>query len=171
MLALRPARFIAPSSTFSGYGQIAPWASPPPPEPVQAKPSLWDWYKTLQEPKPAGPVESAVTGLRHNAEGMAVGGVLGFIDGEFGLDFKGKYPIDGILALFFYLWSIRDAGKPEGSAADLRAISQSCSTVLTYRKTKDWRETANGKQDAKSSPRNTDPIIAAGEAIGVKVPK
>ncbi len=170
MLALRPTQYVAPQSQFRGYGQIAPWAAPPPPVSAEPKPSLWDWYKTLQEPKPAGPIESAVTGLRHNAEGMAVGAALGFVDGEFGLDIKGKYPIDGILAFFFYLWSIRDAGKPDGFASDLRALSQSCSTVFTFRKTKEWRESANGNVTGKSIPRNTDPIIAAGEAVGVKVP-
>jgi hypothetical protein len=112
-------------------------------------------------------MESAVTGLRHNAEGAAIGAVLGFIDGEFGLDIQGKYPIDGALAFFLYLWSVRDAGKPDGFASDLRALSQSCSTVLTVRKTKAWREGAK----EKSIPRNTDPILAAGESVGVKVTK
>lgn len=150
---------------------MSPWAPSAPPESANQKPSLWDWYKTLQEPKAPGPVESAVTGLRHNAEGMAIGAVLGVIDGEFGgLDLKGKYPIDGMLAFFFYLWSIRDAARPDGFATDLRALSQSCSTVFAYRKTKDWRENVNGLKEAKSIPRNTDPIIAAGEAVGVKVP-
>jgi len=142
-------------------------------EPV--KPSgLWDWYKSLQEPKAPSPLESAVTGLRHNAEGAAVGAILGFVDGEFGgLDLGGLYPIDGIAAVLLYLASIRDAGKADGFAGDLRAIAQSCTTTFSYRKTKEWRE--NRKEIAKSSttdiprnkPKNIDRIIQAGKVAGL----
>jgi hypothetical protein len=144
--------------------------------PEQPKPSgLWDWYKSLQEPsKTPSPLESAVAGLRHNAEGAAVGAILGFVDAEFGgLDLAGQYPVDGIAAVALYLLSIRDAGKSEGFAGDLRAISQSCTTTLLYRKTKEWRE--NQKDLAKSGnvdiPRNklhsADRIVQAGKAAGL----
>lgn len=153
--------------------QIIPWNTSYPTlytpykPPEEKRPSLWEWYKSLQEPQQKSPLESAVTGLRHNAEGAGVGAILGFIDAEFGLDIQGKYPIDGALAFLLYLWSIRDSGKAEGFASDLRALSQSCSTVFFFRKTKEWRE---GKR-IKAIPRNSDPILAAGEAIGVKVVK
>ena len=167
MLALRPTQYMSygvqGSSTPFAPRQSSTWLTPPPAV-AEKRPSLWDWYKTLQEPQPPGPMESAVQGLRHNAEGAAVGAVLGFVDGEFGLDIQGKYPIDGILAFLLYLWSVRDAGKPDGFASDLRALSQSCSTVFTFRKTKDWREGVK----SKTIPRNSDPILAAGESIGVK---
>ncbi len=168
MLALRPMGYQGfvqqPAGTGpygSSYGQLARAPEP------EKRPSLWDWYRQLQEPSAPSPMESAVTGLRHNAEGAAVGAVLGFIDGEFGLDIQDKYPIDGALAFFLYLWSVRDAGKADGFAGDLRALSQSCTTVFTFRKTKAWREGVKGK----SIPRNTDPILAAGESVGVKVTK
>lgn len=152
--------FVQQPATAGPYGLARPT------EPDK-KPSLWDWYRQLQEPQQPSPMESAVTGLRHNAEGAAVGAVLGFIDGEFGLDIQGKYPIDGALAFFLYLWSVRDANKADGFAGDLRALSQSCTTVFTFRKTKEWREGAK----VKSIPRNIDPILAAGESVGVKVTK
>jgi hypothetical protein len=162
MLALRPSSQIIPWNIPTSYNY--PVYRPPEPE---KKSSLWDWYRSLQEPEQSSPLESAVTGLRHNAEGAGVGAILGFIDAEFGLDIQGKYPIDGALAFLLYLWSIRDSGKPGGFASDLRALSQSCSTVFTYRKTKDWRE----GQKVKVIPRNSDPILAAGETIGVKIVK
>jgi len=141
-----------------------------------AKPTgLWDWYKALQEPnKTPSPFESAVSGLRHNAEGAAIGAILGFVDGEFGgLDLGGKYPVDGIAAAALYLLSIRDAGKAEGFAGDLRAMSQSCTTTLLYRKTKEWREnqkmltySANGVIP-RNKQKGVDRIVQAGKVAGL----
>ena len=154
MLALRP----------QSYSPTIPGNTNPPTGSGQS--SLWEWYKELRAPEQPGPMQSAVTGLRHTAEGAAVGAILGFVDGELGtLDIQGRYPIDGIAAALTYLLSIRDAGKPDGFASDLRAISQSCTTTFAYRKTKAWRETARGITHI-TIPRNTDPILAAGKAAG-----
>jgi hypothetical protein len=166
MLAVRPY-----TSTY--------WDRPlsnPTPAIEPAKPSgLWDWYKSLKEPQPPSPLESAVAGLRHNAEGAAVGAILGFVDGEFGgLDLGGVYPVDAITAAILYFASIRDAGKAEGFASDLRAISQSCLTTFAYRKTKQWREdqkaiVKSGSVDIprNSRPKSVDRIIQAGKAAGL----
>jgi hypothetical protein len=161
MLAVRPY-----TSTYWERPLSTPGIEP-------AKPSgLWDWYKSLKEPQPPSPLESAVAGLRHNAEGAAVGAILGFVDGEFGgLDLGGVYPVDAIAAALLYFASVRDAGKAEGFAGDLRAISQSCLTTFAYRKTKQWRE--NQKAIAKSDiPGNNrlksvDRIVQAGKAAGL----
>jgi len=136
------------------------------------KPSVWDVYRQLREPEPQHtPMQSAVTGLRHNAEGGVVGGILGLIHGEFGsLDIQGKYPVDGIAALVLYALSVRDAGKPEGFASDLRAMSQSCTTTLLYRKAREWRENAKKprtEQTQSSAPAFRDPIVEAGRAVGL----
>jgi len=159
MLALRslgPYRLNIPGNT----------SAPTAPEPSTT--NLWDWYKSLETPAPPSAMHSAVTGLRHNAEGAAVGAILGFIDGEFGtLDIQGRYPIDGIAALLAYLMSVRDAGKPEGYAADLRAISQSCLTTYAYRKVKDWRAAAKDLPSSVDIPSNVDPILAAGKKAGL----
>jgi hypothetical protein len=144
-------------------------------QPEPPKPSLWDWYRQLNAPPPEvpSPVQSAVTGLRHNAEGMAIGALLGFLDAECGgLDIRGKYPVDGIAAGILYALSIRDASKPDGFASDLRALSQSCSTVMLYRKTKAWRESKKAipqEQTGKAIPKNIDPIVAAGMAAGLNL--
>jgi hypothetical protein len=139
-------------------------------QPAPQRASSWlDVYRTMKEPEVASPTVSAVTGLRHNAEGGAVGAILGFIQGEFGtLDIRGKYPVDGIAALLLYAMSVRDAGKPDGFASDLRALSQSCTTILTYRKTREWRE--KSKVSSKDTPilaRSTsvDPITEAGKRL------
>jgi len=100
---------------------------------------------------------------------MGIGALLGFLDAECGgLDIRGKYPVDGIAAAVLYGLSIRDAAKPDGFASDLRALSQSCSTVLFYRKTKAWREAKKGiPENTSTTPRHADPIVAAGKAFGL----
>lgn len=161
MLALRPGIYT------SIPRPVIPWNTTPPP-PAEPKPSMWEWYKSLQGPQQPTPMESAVTGLRHNAEGLAVGAVLGFVKGEFGtLDIQGRFPVDGIAAFLLYLMSIRDAGKPDGFASDLRALSQSCSTIFAFRKAEEWREASKGLNPSSNIPRNIDPIKAAAEANGL----
>lgn len=164
MLALRPGYHT------SIPRPVIPWNNTPP-QPAEPKPSMWEWYKSLQGPQQPTPMESAVTGLRQNAEGIAVGAILGFIKGEFGtLDIQSRYPIDGIAAFLLYLASIRDAGKPDGFASDLRALSQSCSTIFAYRKVEAWRESSkvsNTLGVTANIPRNIDPIRAAAEAVGL----
>lgn len=136
--------------------------SVPTPPSLPLAPSLWDVYRQLKEPEKATPVQSAVTGLRHNAEGGFVGAILGFIHGEFGtLDVRGKYPVDGIAAALLYAMSVRDSNKPDGYASDLRALSVACTTTVLYRKTREWREQANrpsGHHEACSSAKDT-PIL------------
>lgn len=152
------------------YRQHAPLA---PPQQSQATPSGWlDFYRKIKEPEVVTPVQSAVTGLRHNGEGAIVGGLLGLVHGEFGtLDIRGKYPVDGIAALLLYALSIRDSGKPDGLASDFRALSQSCTTTLFYRKAREWRERAkaSGKGDVvPSRSTSVDPIIAAANRLKEK---
>jgi hypothetical protein len=85
------------------------------------------------------PLQSAVAGVRHNLESALVGSLLGLIHGKLGtLDIAGKYPADGIAALVLYILSVREAGKPDGFAADLRTMSQSCTSVAFFRKTDAW---------------------------------
>jgi hypothetical protein len=121
----------------------------------------------MQEPQPVTPIQSAVTGLRHNAESAAVGSLLGFIDAEFGgLDIRGRYPVDGIAAALFFGLSIRDAGKPEGLGGDYRAVSQACTTTFFYRSVKAWREGRKGIPENTHSKASDDPIVLAGRAAG-----
>jgi hypothetical protein len=125
------------------------------------------YRRSMQSAESPSPVQSAVTGLRFNAEGAAVGAILGFIQGEFGsLDVKGV-PIDGIAAFLLYLLSVRETGKPDGFASDLRALSQSCTTVLAYRKVQAWRESTHEVQTSIPRNKNVDPILAAGKAAGL----
>jgi hypothetical protein len=152
------------------YSNIPPefYRPAPSPSPVPQAPSLWDVYTKLKTPEPASQVQSAVTGLRHNAEGALVGALLGFIHGEFGsLDVRGKYPIDGIGAALLYAMSIRDAGKPEGYASDLRALSEACTATLLYRKTREWREAKSSLKDNPVLGRSklVDPIAEAGKRL------
>lgn len=140
--------------------------------------TVYDWYtqiRSLEHRAPETPVQSAVTGLRHNGEAGVVGALLGFISGEFGgLDIKGKYPADGIAALACYLASIKNAGQPDGFANDLRAIGQSCTSVYAFRTTEKWRRAS--KQSAGLPPPAThervagprDPILDAARGLGVK---
>jgi hypothetical protein len=139
--------------------------------------SVWQTYRELIAPSPTPvqtPMQSAVTGLRHNAEGAVVGAVLGYLEGKLGtLDIGGKYPVDGIAAFLLYLLSIRDAGKPDGFASDVRAVSQSLTTIAFYRKVKEAASPST-VEDKDNMPRHKgpvstskDPILAAAEKLGL----
>lgn len=167
--------------SYSPYARAIQVAYPPQSVVQQpaAKPSLWESYRAVlaPTPEPVSHLQSAVTGLRHNLEGAAVGAILGAIYGKLGtLDFKGKYPIDGILGALLLALSVKEVGKPDGFSSDLRALSQSCMTVMAFRKCADW--TAPSKEAAAGLPRSEgagdmtshngseDPILAFGRKHG-----
>lgn len=147
--------------SYSPYARAIQVAYPPQQSVVQqptAKPSLWESYRAVlaPTPEPTSHLQSAVTGLRHNLEGAAVGAILGAIYGKLGtLDFKGKYPIDGILGALLLALSVKEVGKPDGFSGDLRALSQSCMTVMAFRKCADW--TAPGSKAAAGSEKKDSP--------------
>lgn len=113
-------------------------------------------------------MHSAVIGLRHNLESAALGALLGAIYGKFGtLDVRG-IPIDGLAAAAFYALSIREAGKADGFASDLRAMSQSCTSVLMFRKTAKWvAQPADDSETKSMSGHTQDPLIAAAKKHGL----
>lgn len=140
------------------------------PVPVPRAPTVWETYRSMLQPSaPATPLESAVTGLRHCGEGAAIAALLAFAHRHFGtLDVRGKYPVDGIAAALLFALSIREAGKPEGYAGDLRALSQSCSSVWVFRKLSGPSEPA---KTPASTPQtgfgaDSDPILQAARRAG-----
>lgn len=144
-------------------GPMIPWNNP---KPV----GMWDWYRSLnlQNDPASTPMASAVTGLRHNAEGAIVGALLAFVDTDLGgLDLGGKYPLDWISAAAFYGMSIRDSGRADGLASDYRAISQSCTTVAAFRTMHRWREARKGLPEGATEKESGDPIAAAAKRMGL----
>jgi hypothetical protein len=131
-------------------------------------PSFRDWWRELRETTivadPPSPVQSAIVGLRQNAEAGVVGALLALIDTDLGgLDLGGRIPIDWVGAALFYALSIQDAGKHDSLSLDYRAMGQSCTSVATYRMVHKWRESKKG------IPQNTpqmsgDPVLAAGKS-------
>lgn len=169
--------FEPSSPTYATYSQaiVRPTQAlaqyPSPYGPVQRAPSVWDTYRQMlaPTPEPSSPIQSAVTGLRHNGEGMAIAALLALYQRHVGsLDFRGKYPIDGILAAAFFALSVKDAGKPDGYASDLRALSQSCSSVMVFRKLAGDTVKEAPAPQTTSIPRNTttDPILEAARQAG-----
>jgi hypothetical protein len=151
--------------TYPSFASLVPFRqeSISPPSPT-APPSLKQWFRELRgAEQPSGVVESAVVGLRQNAEGAAIGALLAIIDTDLGgLDLAGKIPIDWVAAAAFYALSIQDASKPDGLSSDFRAMGQSCTTIAMYRMVHKWREASKGM------PRNIidttgDPVLAAGK--------
>lgn len=114
------------------------------------------------QPEPPGPVQSAVVGLRLNAESAAIGALLAIIDSDLGgLDLGGRIPLDWAGAAVFYALSIQGSAKPDSLSLDYRAMGQACTSVAMYRTVHNWRESKKG------IPRNTpqvtgDPVLAAG---------
>jgi len=160
------------------YAALTAQVHPPPAAPVTAssalssivKPSsIGDWYGKLQETirpvreqQAAGHFDSAVTGMRQNAEGAAMAALLAFIDTDMGgLDFGGRIPLDWLAAIACYLLSIRDAGKPDGYASDLRALGQSATAVATYRTVHRWREARKAVAAAAASGKAPPPKSSA----------
>lgn len=145
-----------------------------PGETVHAQPAppkaggLLQFYRQLTaQPEAPTKLQSAVVGIRHNAEGGLVGAVLGFAQEEFGgLDYKDKYPVDAIAAALLYLFSVREGGATDGFASDLAAMSQSCTTVYAFRKTVAWRRSLKEGTSEKTTP-STDPLIQAARGLGV----
>lgn len=130
--------------------------------------SLRSWWRELKGAEPSekdNAIQSAVVGLRHNAESAALGALLAFIDTDLGgLDLAGRVPLDWAGAALFYALSINDAGKADSLSSDFRAMGQSCTTVAMYRMVHKWRESSKG------IPRNVldttgDPVLAAGKNV------
>lgn len=148
---------------------LAPYRQPESNLPVPNAPSgsLRDWWRELRGevvPEPSGPVQSAVVGLRQNAEGAAIGALLALIDTDLGgLDLGGRIPLDWAGAALFYALSIQDASRQDSLSLDYRAMGQSCTTIAMYRTIHKWRDAKKG------IPRNTpqltgDPVLAAGKS-------
>ena len=141
-----------------------------------AKPSVWEAYRQAilpTGPEPVSHVQSAVAGLRGNLEAAALSALLGVIYGKFGtLDVAGKYPIDGILAAVLYALSVKEAGKPDGFAQDLRNLSQTCTAVACFRKTAEFAKSPNIEVSGESSNMSghksgEDPLVAAARKFGL----
>jgi hypothetical protein len=142
------------------FGSLTPQVVSSPPQPT-----LREWWKELQgetAPKPPSRVQSAVVGLRHNGESAAIGALLAFIDTDLGgLDLGGRVPLDWVGAALFYALSIREHDSTEGLGSDFRAMSQSCTTVATYRMMHRWRE---AKQAIPQNSLSGDAVLKAGKS-------
>lgn len=171
------AEFISPYARAiqpTGYQYQYPLAVAAP----VPKPSIWESYRQAlipNVPEAVSPVQSAVAGLRGNLESAALASILGLIQGRFGtLDVAGKYPVDGILAALLYVMSVKDSGKPDGFASDLRTLSQTCTSVAVFRKTAEWSRPKTLETSAvKDSPTvmsghnsKEDPLVTAARKFG-----
>jgi hypothetical protein len=113
----------------------------------------------------AGPVQSAVVGLRQNAESAAIGALLAFIDTDLGgLDLGGRIPLDWAGAALFYILSIQGTGNPDSLSSDYRAMGQSCTSVAMFRTVQKWRESKKGIP--QNTPKLTgDPVLSANSRL------
>src|SRR6266511_1035151 len=68
------------------------------PQPSPTAPNSWrEWWRELKGETEQHPtaIQSAVVGLRQNAEGAAIGALLAFVDTDLGgLDLGGRIPLD-----------------------------------------------------------------------------
>jgi len=130
--------------------------------------SFRDWWRELHGSsvaiEPPSQVQSAVIGLRQNAEGAAIGALLALIDTDLGgLDLGGRIPLDWAGAALFYALSVQGSGKPDSLSLDYRAMGQSCTSVAMYRTVHKWRESKKGIP--RNMPQLTgDPILTAGKS-------
>jgi hypothetical protein len=106
----------------------------------------------------AGYARESMHVVRQYGEGGVIGGLLGFVDAEYGLDIGGKVPLDGLIAAagaFSSVWLTHDL---YGISADMRNAGSQAFAIMFYRKTKEWREAA-GRRTAKVHGED-DPILA-----------
>jgi hypothetical protein len=129
------------------------------------KSAIRKWYDgltggatSLVRDKVSGHVREGGHVIRQSGEAVIMGGLLGIVDAEVGLDFKG-FPIDGIVAALGMGASIYMAHDPYGISADMRNIGSDALAILTYRKSKAWRE--KGKAGSHTTITGEDPIAAA----------
>ena len=129
--------------------------------------SMRDWWKELHgniQPEQPGPVQSAVVGLRQNAESAAIGALLALIDTDLGgLDLGGRIPLDWTGAAIFYALSIQGANKADSLALDYRAMGQSCTTIAMFRTIHKWREAKKG-MTRNNTQLSGDPVLRASKA-------
>lgn len=155
-----------PGQAIESYRTYAPpvqYSSTP-----QARQSVWETYRGALTPyaAPVSPFQAVTNGLRHTGEGAVIGALLGALQRHFGtLDIAGKYPADGILALVLFALSVNESGKPDGFSSDLLAMSQSCSTVLSFRKFSGdktpSKDIPGNTQEASTTNVSNDPIVQA----------
>ena len=156
----------ARTHTYPAFSSLVPYRSEfiSPPSPT-APQSLKQWLQELRGPElQSGAVESAVVGLRHNAEGAAIGAILALIDTDLGgLDIAGRIPLDWVAAAAFYALSVQDSNNPQGLTSDFRAMGQSCTTIAMYRMIHKWRDAQKDMPRNKVIDTTGDPVLAAGK--------
>lgn len=116
--------------------------------PVEKKTSIRRFFERMtggvvSSSNALGHVSATGAALREGGESLLVGGGLGLLDAEKGLDFtigNNKVPVDGVIAAAGLIGSIVMANHPLGIAPDLRHAGSLSLAILTYRKTKEWRE-------------------------------
>lgn len=145
--------------------RLAPQSSPTPS--VASRPTLWQLYRSLRPAEePSNPIRSGIAALRQGSESAATAGLLGWLDGRFGLDLQGKYPLDGILAAAGLSASLFSTG-PEGYSQEYRNIGSSALSVFAYRKMKAWEESRKTLPNVLHSGNTEDPILRAGRSAGL----
>lgn len=110
--------------------------------------------------------------IRQDGEALIVGGLLGLADAEGKLDVgkDDKIPIDGVVAGLTAGAALLTAGHPLGLSTDLRNVSSIALGILTFRKTKKWREEKKGSAGLSSVTPSAhgDPILAMGKDFGIE---
>jgi hypothetical protein len=133
--------------------------------PPEKKSLIRRWYdqvtggvSSLAAQRVSGHVRETGHVIRSGGEALITGAALGMIDADMGLDVKGV-PIDGLVAGAGFLACIYMAHDPYGICADMRNIGSDALTVLSYRKSKAWRE--RGKAIVAHGESVDDPIALA----------
>ena len=139
--------------------------------PAEKKTSIRRFFEkmtggVLSTSNAVGHVSAAGSAVREGGESLLIGAGLGLLDAEKGLDYtigNNKVPIDGVLAAAGLLGSIALANHPLGIAPDLRHAGSLSLAILTFRKTKEWRENSKkpipGAHGEGQTGFGDDPIL------------
>lgn len=103
--------------------------------------------------------------LRAGGTSLLTGGALGLIDGKWGLDYRGKHPIDGYLALAAAVATMALATDVDGLAIEARSVMSVSAGIFAFRKGQAFAAKHKSAEHHGDEVADEDPILAAARGL------
>lgn len=108
--------------------------------------------------------------LRAEGEALTVGALLAVMEQKLlggSLDYKGKYPVDGIIAGLGILLTMSLSANDDGLAVDARNITADVSTVFAYRQTQKFLAAKERTGPTAVAHGEGDDLLRVAEELGL----
>jgi hypothetical protein len=103
--------------------------------------------------------------LRAGGTSLLTGATLGAVHGKYGLDYKGKHPVDGYLALAAAAATLVLANDPDGLGVEARSVMSVAAGVFAFRKGEEWAKSHKEVLTTHHGDDEEDPILAAARGL------